>query len=246
MIVLQVLLVAGLVLVHLFAAKLRFLDVIPRSRWLSMAGGISVAYVFVHIFPELEEAQRSIGEKGQFLPLLEHHAYMVALFGLVVFYGLERSVKSSQQRRGAEARNKKGETTAGKGIFWVHILSFALYNALIGYLLVHREEQDLRGLIFFFVAMALHFLVNDYGLGQDHKNTYRRVGRWILAAAILAGWGIGLSMKVSEAATAVLFAFLAGGIVLNVLKEELPEERQSRFLPFVLGVVFYTALLLLI
>jgi hypothetical protein len=31
--------------------------------------------------------------------------------------------------------------------------------------------------------------------------------------------------------------------VLNVLKEELPEERQSRFLPFALGVVTYAALL---
>lgn len=34
------LLALGLAAVHLFASKLRFLDVDPRSRWLSMAGGI--------------------------------------------------------------------------------------------------------------------------------------------------------------------------------------------------------------
>ena len=39
----------ALALVHLFAGKLRFLHVIPRSRWLSMAGGASVAYVFLHL-----------------------------------------------------------------------------------------------------------------------------------------------------------------------------------------------------
>lgn len=56
----QLLLVSGLMVVHIFAGKLRFLDGIPRSSWLSFAGGISVAYVFLHIFPEMGEAQESI------------------------------------------------------------------------------------------------------------------------------------------------------------------------------------------
>jgi hypothetical protein len=43
-----------------------------------------------------------------------------------------------------------------------------------------------------------------------------------------------------------LFAFLAGGVVLNVLKEELPEERESRFWAFALGAASYTALLLVL
>lgn len=30
---------------HLVAGRLRFLDVIPRSRWLSFGSGVSVAYV---------------------------------------------------------------------------------------------------------------------------------------------------------------------------------------------------------
>jgi zinc transporter ZupT len=45
-------------------------------------------------------------------------------------------------------------------------------------------------------------------------------------------------------AIALLFAFLAGGVILNVLKEELPEERQSRFWAFTLGAGFYAVLLL--
>ncbi|WP_339748145.1 hypothetical protein [uncultured Rubinisphaera sp.] len=160
-------------------------------------------------------------------------------------YGLERTVKSSQRRQVEEPGRGEDETTTNSGIFWLHISSFAIYNALIGYLLVHREEQDMRGLLFFSVAMAVHFLVNDYGLRQDHKDTYRDVGRWVLAAAILIGWVAGLATSVSEAAIGVLFAFLAGGVVLNVLKEELPEERQSRFSPFVFGAATYTVLLLL-
>lgn len=246
MLLVQGLIIVSFIAVHVFAGKLRFLDVIPRSSWLSLAGGISVAYIFIHVFPELEEAQKNIGDAGRFIQFIEHHAYLIALFGLILFYGLERVVKSAQEQHDNQPLADPGGTTTGLEIFWIHIASFAIYNALIGYLLVHREEQDVQGLITFAIAMGLHFLVNDYGLRQDHRTTYKKVGRWVLTAAILIGWGIGLATQISDAAVGVLFAFLAGGVILNVLKEELPEERQSRFLPFVAGAAGYTALLLLL
>ncbi|GHB10441.1 hypothetical protein GCM10007159_35760 [Modicisalibacter luteus] len=232
----QLVLISGLAAIHLLAGKLRYLNDIPRSSWLSFAGGISVAYVFIHIFPELEEAQRTLGEQG-IVSFVEHHAYLVALAGLSVFYGLERLVKQDQR---TSARQRR----PGKGMFWLHIGSFTLYNALIGYLLVYREGES-HELLFYFLAMAFHFLVNDHGLYQHHRESYLHRGRWVLASAVVIGWLVGLNVQVSEAATSTLFAFLAGGVVLNVLKEELPEERLSRFWPFAVGAVTYSALLLI-
>lgn len=229
-----------LALVHLFGGKLRFAKT-PRSRWLSIAGGVSVAYVFVHILPELSEHQAVLeeAEKG-LIPYLEHHVYLLALLGLSIFYGLERM--ASESRESQEGAGKGDFTT--QGVFWVHIASFAVYNALIGYLLMHREESDMENLLLYSFAMALHFVVNDFGLRENHKHTYDYIGRWILAAAIITGWVIGGATQIGEAAIAVLFAFLAGGIVLNVLKEELPEERESCFWSFALGVAVYSILLL--
>ena len=97
----------------------------------------------------------------------------------------------------------------------------------------------------FAFALGVHFVVNDHGLREHHKDSYDRVGRWVLAAAVVVGWAIGLFGEISEAAVAVLFAFLAGGVVLNVLKEELPEERESRFWAFALGATLYAAILLI-
>lgn len=231
----------GLALIHLYSGKLRFLDAVPRSRWLSAAGGVSVAYVFIHILPDLSEHQEVLAETAV-LSFLEYHVYLMALVGLAVFYGLERLVSESQQRNSEAA--KEGSNTSDIGVFWLHIASFALYNALIGYLLVHREDSGLRSLFFFFIALGLHFVVNDSGLRADHKSTYHDVGRWILAAAIIAGWVVGAATKIDEAAIAVLFAFIAGGMILNVLKEELPEERQSHFWAFAAGAGAYTVLLL--
>ncbi len=99
-------------------------------------------------------------------------------------------------------------------------------------------------MLFFGFAMTLHFLVNDHGLREHHKGAYDRVGRWVLAGAVLVGWALGLVAEVSEIALAVLIAVLAGGIILNVLKEELPEERESRVWAFALGAALYAALLL--
>ncbi len=62
--------------------------------------------------------------------------------------------------------------------------------------------------------------------------------------AVLVGWGIGYTVEIPELAIPILLAFLAGGIILNVLKEELPAERKSRFWAFSLGVVVYALLLL--
>lgn len=241
MVLLSVLLVAALAAVHLFARRLRFLDVTPRSRWLSAAGGVSVAYVFVHLLPDLAEEQETIREAvGENFAFLEQHVYLVALVGLGVFYGLERAAKVSRGRRRRHVRRD----VAGAGVFWLHTSPFALYNALIGYLLLYREEPGFQSLLLYAFAMAVHFVVNDHGLREDHKETYDRFGRWVLAAAVFVGWVIGLFGNISEAALAVLFAFLAGGVVLNVLKEELPEERQSRFWAFALGAGVYTVILL--
>ncbi|MCM8738480.1 ZIP family metal transporter [Azospirillum sp. A1-3] len=240
---------ALLALVHVVTPSLRFLDGTPRSIWLSIAGGVSVSYVFVHFLPELAAAQETIQKAAGGIQLAERHVYLIALVGLLTFYGLDRMAKTSRSRasgkpvragRGGEA----GEEATSREVFWVHMASFSIYNALIGYLLLHREQMTTAALVFFTVAMALHFIVTDYGLNEDHKAPYQRIGRWVLIAALLAGWAIGATTEVSEAAIGALTAFLGGGVVLNVLKEEVPSERRSRFWAFGLGAAGYAGLLL--
>lgn len=226
----------GLALVHLFAGRLLLLDVIPRSRWLSLSGGVAVAYVFVHVLPEVQESGATIAKSGHALARFEEHVYLVVLVGFVAFYGLERFVQ------GSKSAGESG-TDAPRGVFWIHIGSFAAYNGLIGYLLLHREQTGIAALTTYFAAMALHFVVNDYGLRDHHGRAYHRYGRWILSAAVFVGLAVGYVTAVSELWLALLFSFLAGGIILNVIKEELPTERQSRFWAFVLGVFVYSLVL---
>lgn len=231
----------ALTVVHLGAGKVRSLRGIPRSRWLSLAGGISVSYVFVHLLPELQEGQAAVEETGR-LPWLERHVWLLALGGLAVFYGLEHLALSSRRRRQEEA----GEDATGPAALWISIVAFGLYNSLIGYLLLHREERGVVALATFAFAMAVHFVVTDFSLQDHHKQGYAAFGRWVVSLALLAGWAVGLVLELSPAAFAVPLAFLGGGVILNVLKEELPTERRSRFLPFLAGASAYAALLLVV
>ncbi len=226
--------------VHAFAGRLRLLEGLPRSRWLSFAGGVSVAYVFARLLPELGEAQARLGESaGGFFARLDDHAYLLALAGLALFYGIERMTLHSR----GERRERDGNEDAAAAMFWLGIGSFAFYTALIGYALAEEAGAGTRTLVLFAFAMALHFVVNDYGLREHHREAYTRVGRWILAASVLLGWLVSQLVELPETALVAVLAFLAGGVVLNVLKEELPERRRSRFSAFALGAAGYAALL---
>ncbi len=230
-------------LVHVLAGRLRSLQGVPRSRWLSAAGGISVAYVFVHLLPELGAAQQAVEEDAEeVLPFLESHVWLVALLGLALFYGVE---KHSLSARAVQA-GRTGEDHTTSLAFWLSITSFAVYNGLVGYLMLRGESEDLRTLVLFTVALAVHFVVNDFSLREHHKEAYRRVGRWILFAAVLAGWVVAVLTTISEAMLGIVLAFIAGGVVLNVFKEELPGERRARFGAFALGATLYAALLQLV
>lgn len=226
---------AAFAAVHVLSPRLGFLDTVPRSRWLSLAGGLSIAYVFVHLLPELAYHQRAFfggTEEG------DARVYLLALIGLLVFYSLERLARRSGHRRGPETARRSA------GVFWLHLASFALYNGLIGYLLLHREDPSIGGLTMYGLALGAHFVVNDRALQHVHGTDYRTYGRWILAAAVLCGWAMGFAISPDPTTVAALFALLAGGVILNVLKEELPEFQESRIWAFLAGALGFSVLAL--
>ncbi|MDQ5826963.1 MAG: hypothetical protein M3441_22550 [Chloroflexota bacterium] len=168
---------AGLAVVHLFSGKLRFLEGTPRSIWLSMAGGISVAYVFVHLLPDLAEEQQAIREAvGETFSFLEYHVYLVALVGLATFYGLERAAKISRRRR----RTVDKEDSTEAGIFWLHIASFTAYNALIGEMIETRRARE---------AACTPEVLHDRGRYAGGKRVYLSGPARHLPTVVPSEWG---------------------------------------------------------
>jgi hypothetical protein len=92
--------------------------------------------------------------------------------------------------------------------------------------------------------MAVHFLIVNHSLAEEHGQAYRRGGHWLLAAGVIAGWLAGTRAPMSEVTFARMFALLAGGVVITSLRAELPDEREGRFWPFCLGAIVFALLLM--
>lgn len=231
-------LVVFLSCVHIFANRISILNELPRRNWLSLAGGISVAFIFLHILPELQQLQGSLADENLLPYFFENEIYAISMAGILLFYGIEQMIIHLQE----ETSEKKIRDHV---IFWSHIGVFALFNSFIGYYL--HNEMKVEGLSSFltFVALGFHFLINDYSLLRHHDTMYHNTGRWVMSAAVIAGWGIGASFTIPDIVLSLLFAIIAGAIVVNSFKEELPEEKESNFLFFLFGAVLYTLLLVL-
>lgn len=239
--------VLGFSLVHLFAGRLRFIRGLPRSLWLSLSSGVAIAYVFIRLLPNIGVWQATIegSSRAQF-GFLQHHAYLVALFGMLALHGAQRFAEAGrkQEMNAPAQENTPAQDSGANATFWLHILTVAVFNVSIGYLLVNRPDSGLRSLLLFFVGMAVYLLVSDYGLRRTYGGTYERVGRWVLTAAVFGGWVLGSVMELNAGTQALLSAFIAGAPISNVITEEAKAARTGSFGALLLGAVLYTALLL--
>ena len=229
-----VVLAIGLALIHGFASQIPIEALVPKKRWLSFAGGISLGYVFLEIFPELSHAQEELlHSEAPFLAYLENHIYILALLGLVMFYILDKIALGTSAN----------QDESGSLFFWIHIFSFALLNGILGYLLQDLARHSLFSCILLFVALALHLFIVDESLREHHKVSYDRIGRWILVAAVIVGMILGQGMHLEEATVSIVWSFLAGSIILNVLKRELPSEQDTCVASFLGGTLLFSVLL---
>jgi hypothetical protein len=240
-------LVAALVLAGVYALRLgagggEFAERLwTRRRWVSAAAGVSVAYVFVDVLPELAAQSAVVQELADETTLfVEQRLYFLALLAFAVMYGIEHIVLS---QRGEHDRRASAEQY--DAVYWLHLTGFAAYSALIGYLLVERAERGWLSLALYALAMAVHFVVVNHALAEEHGAVYRRRGHWLLAISVLVGWVLGSAIEIGEIAFARLFALLAGGVVITSLRAELPDDRNGRFWPFCGGALLFALVLML-
>jgi hypothetical protein len=208
---------------------------------ISAAAGVSVAYVFIDVLPELAEYNALLAKAGGVASFYaEQRIYLLVLVSFVVMYGLQHIVLAARGRRRESLA--RGERDA---IYWLHLVGYAAYSALIGYLLLERAERGAESIVLFTLAMGIHFLIVNHALAEEHGAVYRRHGHWWLAAGVVAGWAAAALLPIDGVTFARLFALLAGGVVITSLRSELPDERTGRFWPFCLAALAFAALLIL-
>ena len=99
------------------------------------------------------------------------------------FYALENLAGRTRpsQRESAEAEQERPL------VYWFHVGGFAVYGALMAYLLREDADDWALAMLPYGVAMFCHFWLVDHALREEHGPRYDRSGRWLMSAGILAG-----------------------------------------------------------
>ena len=209
-----------------------------RRSALSFGAGISIAYVFVRVLPELHEARLDVVAAVRApLPFEGAIVYYMALLGFMTFYSLDHL-----RRRSGES----GEEGRERAAFRFHLGGFAAYVALLSYLLVQDSPDSIGLTALYAVTIAVHLLGIDHSLREEYGAAYDGSGRFLLAGMSLLGWIAGLFGVLPALVLPALMALISGAIIVNSATMELPPEKDGRFMPFVTGGMMYGILLTLI
>ncbi len=208
--------------IHLFANRPKILGWIWHGRFLSFASGVSLSYVFVDLLPALAKGEPVLKRAfDSVIPYLELHTYLIALAGILFYYGIQ-SRKASRKYQ------------------WLPISGYLLFNFFIGATLSDSANPEIQPLTLFTIAIGLHYFIRDH-LAQVSKN---KLILGSLIFALFAGYFVGNLSKIPDAATAIGISFVAGGILLNTFQCELPKKEKGGYIWFVCGALLYTAILL--
>lgn len=229
--------VSLLILVHLFVGRMHFLEL---ERWRTVGAGIAMAYVFLDVLPHLSSKQYALHDTfgTGFVAFIEHHAYLLALAGFVLYLGLARVAKTSRSGQSVMVEPRKPHA--------VVVLALAAYCALTGYLIGEQPDHRYEPVIIFAVAMTIHMTGVDHTVHDRYPKFYDQIFRYALAAATFAGWLLGIMTTVSDIIFALVFSFVVGAIIVVAFLYELPVVMGGKgYWPFVAGVTGFSTLLLI-
>lgn len=193
-----------------------------HSPFLSFSSGVSLAYIFVDLLPALEKGEPVLKRTfDRVLPYLELHTYLVALLGILFYYGIQ-SLKSPEKHR------------------WLPVSGYLLFNFFIGASLADSSNPEIQPLTLFTIAIGLHYFIRDHVAQISRKQSVL----YLMIFILFAGYFVGYFARIPDVVTSIGISFVSGGILLNVFKYELPKEEKHGYFWFICGALLYTAILL--
>lgn len=238
--ILVFMLILSIASTHLLVSRLHFQSETKAYRFLSFTSGVAVAYVFLHLFPDIADARDKYSTAGGAQGIIAEQLFLVSLVGLIVYYGIDRV--SDMIGTSLDQQSPRSGTIN----ILIHAAGYGFYNFMIGYLVVNLPRPGIVPVLLICIVLALHFLGLGHHFRHTHQELYDRWLRWLFVACLLSGWAAGEVLGLSTFFKAVAFAFLAGAMIINTIKEELPDSKQARYAPFLAGVALFFAVMLVL
>ena len=213
----------------------KFLDVPTALR--SFSSGLAVAYVMITLIPEYQvfNGQVTFGWIN---------AYKLSLLGLIVFKGIQHYclliAKKNAKAMGEWdfVKTRQEEKLFG---FRVSTVVFSIYASLIlltlPYQLGHLHGPADKLLYLFTFVMHLGF--NVIGLYEENERHFRKLVPPVVFSLLSASLVLTLFNVLPTALLLGSLSILAGIILYNVFKNELPSAESSSYAWFAVGVILF-------
>lgn len=133
-----------------------------------------------------------------------------------MFFISEHAAIHSRRHIAAKAGQNMDSVTAPKRIFIIHFSMLAL---------VFGMDR----------TMEIHY-----------SSLFNRYGRYILSIMPLTGWALSVLFPERQSEAAVFLAFIAGAVLFNVIKDEVPGAERGEPKFFVAGSLIYGGVLVLL
>lgn len=232
-------LVCVLCIAHYLSPELKKMTWISPGQLISFAAGVTAAYVFLHMLPELIESRDNLREllnqygwDRQFVDLL---VYFLALMGFQIYYVL------SYLGDNASWRND-GSTVR---MFKYAIGFYFIYNFLITYTLMLRISKNDLYAILFTLAMSLHFVLTDRQMRRTYPKLFTMRFRLILLFGLITGFVFSIFLPISAFGVALFVAFLSGAVLCVSFTEQSAITKQTSLVFFMIGSLVMSAILAL-
>lgn len=224
--------IIGLTIIH-YSSRYFTFQAIPQPFFMSFAAGVGISYILMFMLPMIPHGYYLLVE--EYNELVAETIYLAALLGFSLFYVIDIMIIRYKEKK-LKRRLSEEEEESNTQLFIAHIIFFMLYNATIGYTLSHYQMTAPYALKLFFV-FGLHFITIDWGLRHKHSYDYDRYGRKLLSASILFGYLFGSFINFSDITISLVESLLLGGMMMNVIRRELPSEYYGSVSGFLLASV---------
>ncbi|WP_424355548.1 hypothetical protein [Methanobacterium sp. MBAC-LM] len=238
------------VFVHLSSHKIYGFSKRYKKKILSFSGGVASAYVFLDLLPLIENADPHLhailGNTPLIMIFLEKAIFGVAFIGFLVFFILEYLALKSRGNKAQQTTKSLKETNASKNVFFLHISLTAVVSLIICYSLRFEILTTGLGVAVYTIALSLHFFISDRSMEEHYGALYVKYGRYLLALMPILGWSLSILFPERTSEAYVLLAFIAGAVLFNVIKDEVPRVGTGKPISFFTGALLYSGLILVL
>lgn len=186
-----------------------------KERLVSFAAGLSVSYIFLHLFPQVYTVAHDV-------PRL---IFLSMLAGFVAYHALEKLIYQYAPRD--EVIND---------IELEHSLTLFFYHFVIGIVFLSLMQQSRWDGVLFFIPVSLHVIIN----ALPHAHRFQKMSvKAFFSSAPLLGVMVGWLVPIPTVIYALLFGLVAGILLFVEAREVAPRRRTESIVWFLIGVVGY-------